>query len=50
MTVFWEWRAGASLPPGVYTVGVRLVSAAHPQAGVASGTAGTPLTVVPPAQ
>jgi hypothetical protein len=50
LTVFWEWRAGESLPPGVYTVCVRLVSVAHPQGDVASGTARTPLTVVLPVQ
>jgi hypothetical protein len=50
LTVFWEWRAGESLPPGVYTVRVRLVSVAHPQGDVARGTARTPLTVVLPVQ
>ena len=25
LTVYWEWRAGATLPPGLYSVWVRLV-------------------------
>ena len=24
LSVYWEWRAGTTLPPGVYTVRVRL--------------------------
>lgn len=46
LTLYWEWRAGASLPTGVYTVRVLLRAAARPGHVVASGTASTPLTVV----
>jgi hypothetical protein len=45
LTLYWEWRAGASLPPGVYTVRVVLRDAARPGRLVASGTAITPLSV-----
>jgi hypothetical protein len=45
LTLYWEWRAGASLPPGVYTVRVVLREAARPGRLVASGTATTPLSV-----
>jgi hypothetical protein len=43
LTVYWEWRAGAALPPGVYTVRVRLRDVAGYT--VASGTAPAPLIV-----
>jgi hypothetical protein len=43
LTVYWEWRAGAALPPGVYTVRVRLRDVAGHT--VASGTAPAPLIV-----
>ena len=44
LTVYWEWRAGAALPPGEYTVRVRLRDVAGQ--AVASGTAPAPLIVV----
>jgi hypothetical protein len=44
LTVYWEWRTGAALPPRVYTVRVRLRDVAGH--AVASGTAPTPLIVV----
>jgi hypothetical protein len=43
LTVYWAWRAGAALPPGVYVVRVRLRDVAGH--AVASGTAPTPLIV-----
>jgi hypothetical protein len=43
LTVYWEWRAGASLPPGRYTVRVRLGDPAGQT--VANGTAPAPLVV-----
>jgi hypothetical protein len=43
LTVYWEWRAGAALPPGVYAVRVRLRDVAGH--AVASGTAPAPLIV-----
>jgi hypothetical protein len=43
LTVYWEWRAGVALPPGRYTVGVRL---GDPRGHtVANGTAPAPLIV-----
>jgi hypothetical protein len=48
LTLYWEWRAGASLPPGTYTVRVVLREAARPGRLVASGTATTPLSVTRP--
>jgi hypothetical protein len=43
LTVYWEWRAGAALPPGRYTVWVRL---RDPRGHtVANGTAPAPLIV-----
>jgi hypothetical protein len=48
LTLYWEWRAGASLPPGTYTVRVVLCEAARPGRLVASGTATTPLSVKSP--
>jgi len=43
LTVYWEWRAGAALPPGRYTVWVRL---GDPRGHtVANGTAPAPLIV-----
>jgi hypothetical protein len=43
LTVYWEWRAGAALPPGRYTVCVRL---GDPRGHtVANGTAPAPLIV-----
>jgi hypothetical protein len=44
LTVYWEWRAGAALPPGEYTVRVRLRDVAGH--AVASGMAPAPLIVV----
>jgi len=43
LTVYWEWRAGASLPPGRYTVRVRLGDPGGQT--VANGTAPAPLVV-----
>ena len=43
LTVYWEWRAGATLPPGVYTVRVRLGDGRGHI--LASGTAPAPLIV-----
>jgi hypothetical protein len=43
LTVYWEWRAGAALSPGVYSVRVRLRDVAGH--AVASGTAPAPLIV-----
>jgi hypothetical protein len=43
LTIYWEWRADASLAPGRYAVHVQLSDAnAH---GVTSGTAPVPLVV-----
>ena len=43
LTVYWEWRAGAALPPGRYTVWVRL---SDPRGHtMATGTAPAPLIV-----
>jgi hypothetical protein len=43
LTVYWEWRAGATLPSGRYTVWVRLNDPrGH---AVATGTAPAPLIV-----
>jgi hypothetical protein len=44
LSVYWEWRAGAALPPGVYTVRVQL-SAVTRQV-VTSGTARASLIIV----
>jgi hypothetical protein len=43
LTVYWEWRAGAALPPGVYTVRVQLRDVAGH--AVAFGTAPAPLII-----
>jgi hypothetical protein len=45
-TLYWEWRAGASLPAGVYAVRVLLTETKRPGYVVAGGTASTPLVVV----
>jgi hypothetical protein len=44
LSVYWEWRAGATLPPGAYTVRVRLSDVTRQV--VASGTAPTSLIIV----
>jgi hypothetical protein len=44
LTVYWEWRAGATLPPGRYTVRVRLRDPREHT--VAHGTAPAPLIVL----
>jgi hypothetical protein len=44
LSVYWEWRAGATLPPGAYTVRVRLSDVRRQV--VASGTAPTALIIV----
>lgn len=43
LSVYWEWRAGATLPPGVYTVRVRLRDRTRQL--VATGTAPVSLIV-----
>jgi hypothetical protein len=43
VTVYWEWRSGASLPAGNYKVQVRLTNAREHT--VARGTAPAPLLV-----
>jgi hypothetical protein len=43
LSVYWEWRAGATLPPGVYTVRVRLRDKTRQI--VATGTAPVSLIV-----
>jgi hypothetical protein len=43
LSVYWEWRAGATLPPGVYTVRVRLSDKIRQL--VATGTAPVALIV-----
>jgi hypothetical protein len=43
LSVYWEWRAGATLPPGAYTVRVRLSDVTRQV--VASGTAPVSLVV-----
>ena len=44
LRVYWEWRAGATLPPGAYTVRVRLSDMTRQV--VASGTAPVSLVIV----
>jgi hypothetical protein len=44
LSVYWEWRAGATLLPGAYTVRVRLNDVTRQV--VASGTAPTSLVIV----
>jgi hypothetical protein len=44
LSVYWEWRAGATLPPGAYTVRVRWRDVTRRV--VASGTAPTALVIV----
>ena len=44
LSVYWEWRAGATLPPGAYTVRVRLGDVTRRV--VASGTAPASLVIV----
>ena len=44
LSVYWEWRAGATLPPGAYTVRVRLSDVTRQV--VASGTAPASLVIV----
>jgi hypothetical protein len=39
LTLYWEWRAGASLPPGLYTMRVQLDTTAVPPQVVTSYTA-----------
>jgi hypothetical protein len=47
LTLYWEWRAGASLPCGIYAMRVQLGTMAKPRRVVASFTAGLRLTIVP---
>ena len=44
LSVYWEWRAGAMLPPGVYTVHVQLRDVTRQV--VTSGTAPASLVIV----
>ena len=44
LSVYWEWRAGATLPPGAYMVRVQLSDVTRQV--VASGTAPVSLVVV----
>lgn len=44
LSVYWEWRAGAMLPPGAYTVRVRLRDVTRQV--VTSGTAPAALVIV----
>jgi len=44
LSVYWEWRAGATLPPGVYMVRVRLSDVTRQV--VASSTAPASLVIV----
>ena len=44
LNVYWEWRAGATLPSGAYTVRVRLSDVTRQV--VASGTAPASLVIV----
>jgi hypothetical protein len=48
LTVYWEWRAGASLPSGAYSVWVHLDDARGRT--VTSGRASAPLLVAGPSQ
>jgi hypothetical protein len=43
LSVYWEWRAGAALPPGTYMVRVRLSD--RTRRALTSGTARAPLIV-----
>lgn len=45
LSVYWVWRAGKTLPPGVYTVRARLCDLLRRI--VATATAPTPLVVAP---
>ena len=44
LSVYWEWRAGATLPPGAYTVRVRLSDVTRQV--VASGMAPVSLVIM----
>jgi hypothetical protein len=46
LSLYWEWRAGASLPPGSYKMCIQLDSTAEPQRVVASYTASQRLTIL----
>jgi hypothetical protein len=46
LTLYWEWRAGASLPPGLYDMRVQLSTAAKPKCLVAAYTARQRLAIV----
>jgi hypothetical protein len=45
LTLYWEWRVGASLPPGKYAMRVLLNTAAHGAQPLTELTAATPLIV-----
>jgi hypothetical protein len=46
LTVYWEWRVGASLPPGIYTVRVQLAVTAAPRRVLAIFTARQRLVIL----
>jgi hypothetical protein len=46
LTLYWEWRAGASLPPGLYTLRMQLATTAEPQRVLASYTASQRLAIL----
>jgi hypothetical protein len=46
LTLYWVWRAGASLPPGLYDMRLQLSAAAKPQGAVAGNTARQRLAIV----
>jgi hypothetical protein len=46
LSLYWEWRAGASLPPGSYKMCIRLGTTAEPQRVVANYTASQRLTIL----
>jgi hypothetical protein len=47
LTLYWEWRVGASLPPGTYAMRVVLGEPAGATQPVTAMTAGRTLTIVP---
>ena len=47
ITLYWEWRAGASLPPGTYAVRVLLSDMAGAAPPLATRATGSILTITP---
>ena len=47
LTLAWEWRAGASLPPGQYRMRLQLATVARPARVLPSYTSGQQLTILP---